>query len=383
MSPMIPTSRTKKLRAESLESRVLLAGDVTADVVDGDLLLWGDHLSNHVSIRSGEVDGTFIIRGLEIDNDGGTTVNGEKVIRVGGVDGDVEARMWSGDDTVYIHEADLPGNLLVRSSVGADRVLIGGHARTSSPAITAAPVAIDGADLVGVEEPVDPVPVPSFPNVTIDGNVRIDTSRGDDAITMGNVRITGNLNVKSGSGSDVMRLGFNQLPITEPISDVLDAPDVASTASALPISAPLFVRGSMGVDAGSGSDQLWTQSLRVGNDLKVDLGTGDDAFAMNRAKIQTHIEVEGSRGGDRIALVHAFADSATIRTGAGDDGLGIIRSNIDHLFANLGVGDDRMVVEDLTAVWAWLDGGAEDDKLELRGTNDVTTLVVLGFEDIS
>ncbi len=104
------TERRKRLRLESLEARRLLAGNVGVDVVEGNLLIRGDRLSNGIEVRQlQDGSGAFVIRGLISEDGEVTTVNGEASVTVDGVTGNVQARMGAGDDVLYVHDADLPG----------------------------------------------------------------------------------------------------------------------------------------------------------------------------------------------------------------------------------------------------------------------------------
>ena len=108
--------RRKRLGVEALESRRLLAGNVTADVVNGDLLIGGDQQSNLIELRPSQ-DGIAAIEVVGLAGEDGevTTINGEASFTATGVTGDVVAAMRRGDDLIYVHDVDLPGDLNVRT----------------------------------------------------------------------------------------------------------------------------------------------------------------------------------------------------------------------------------------------------------------------------
>ncbi|MDH3719008.1 MAG: hypothetical protein OES79_12895, partial [Planctomycetota bacterium] len=106
--------RQRLARFESLEPRHLLAGNVTAAVVDGDLRLTGDSLDNTAMVSV--IDGDVVVEGLD-----DTTVNGSATpfIAFSGssrIADDLLARLGGGGDVLL-----LAGGLEV-----ADRVSISG-----------------------------------------------------------------------------------------------------------------------------------------------------------------------------------------------------------------------------------------------------------------
>src|SRR5262245_35512953 len=92
----------RSLSFETLESKQMLAGDVTVSVVAGTMLVKGDDAGNHVQITQGDNGTSFIVKGLD-----GTTVkmNGttapETGLVVTGVKG-VNVNMGSGPDIVDV-----------------------------------------------------------------------------------------------------------------------------------------------------------------------------------------------------------------------------------------------------------------------------------------
>jgi cyclophilin family peptidyl-prolyl cis-trans isomerase len=128
---------------ESLEARILLAGNVVADIVNGNLSLTGDAAANSVEITV--VGDDLVVRGHD-----DTTINGASdvfVIRAGGttfggdvtvalaqssdtllisgpltISGDLDVDDSSGSGHLGITDATIGGNVTVRSSKSADTV---------------------------------------------------------------------------------------------------------------------------------------------------------------------------------------------------------------------------------------------------------------------
>ncbi len=393
-------SRRNKLRMESLESRRLLAGDVSnvsVEVVDGNLVIRGDQASNQIEVyQVGDGTAAYVIRGLVGEDGVQTTVNGAERIAVDGVTGDVLASMNRGDDVIYIHDADLPGALKIRTGAGNDTVLIGGLPRDGTPIpgplprdvidavffadqvreVDVAPV--DPTDPVPIDPvPIDPVSILPIANVTIAGSASISTSLGQDRIGMGSVEVMRNLSISTGRQDDFLQLGLNELPGPtdgERPSVIGDGPT---------ISLPLNVRGNLNLSTGRGADSAWLESVQVGRDMRAVLGAGDDVLSFDWGRIGGRLGVYGGSGDDLIGIAHLAADQIAIRTGRGADGVGLSSVRAGRIGVGLGAGNDRMRVANTTARVARFHGGSGTDSLEFQGENELHDLAILSFEVIS
>src|SRR5215210_3728665 len=110
---------------ESLEKRNLLAGDVTASIHNGDLIIQGDDFANGITITAGATAGTLVITGR---NAGGsaTNVNGTAngPVNLSGFMDDLKISMKGGGDSVTITSLDVPGALKLKSGDGDDTITI-------------------------------------------------------------------------------------------------------------------------------------------------------------------------------------------------------------------------------------------------------------------
>jgi hypothetical protein len=112
---------------ESLEARNLLAGDVTASIHHGDLVIKGDNLANGITITAGATAGTVVITGV---NAGGsaTNVNGTAngTVSLSGFTDDLKINMKGGDDTVTITGLTVPDKAKLKGGKGNDTFTIDG-----------------------------------------------------------------------------------------------------------------------------------------------------------------------------------------------------------------------------------------------------------------
>ena len=124
---MSTTERTANvLRLEPLEGRLALSGNVTAEVVNGDLVVRGDDLGNSVVVLQA-AGNKFTVEGVN------TTVNGKASKRTfTGVTSDMTVSLGDGNDRLSLGRppCDLGGrvsdDLQIDLGGGRDRVEIGG-----------------------------------------------------------------------------------------------------------------------------------------------------------------------------------------------------------------------------------------------------------------
>jgi hypothetical protein len=111
---------SRRLQVERLESRLTCAGNVTAAIVSGSLIITGDDSPNRITVESAGV-GRIQVRGF------GTAINGfsNGLRYFDGVTGGVEIRTRGGDDLVRVTNVILPGKLLVDLGDGNDEAVIG------------------------------------------------------------------------------------------------------------------------------------------------------------------------------------------------------------------------------------------------------------------
>src|SRR5687767_5519221 len=104
---------------QPLECRTLLAGNVTAVLSDGDLILTGDAARNRVLITTGQShDAQVRIVGLDDD----TTINGQFDAAFSGVTGTVRVALGSGADTVAVRDLTLVRPFVISTGRGGDTV---------------------------------------------------------------------------------------------------------------------------------------------------------------------------------------------------------------------------------------------------------------------
>jgi len=270
-------------RVEILESRTLLAGNVLVSVVDGNLLVRGDHAGNAFEIVGSDTAGAYTIRGLVDAGGEATTVNGETEIAVSEVAGGVRIATGPGDDVVVL-----------RGDAGPTQIA---------------------------------------------GNLSVDSGVGDDSIRLENVTVQGHTDINSGLASRRDRHRPREAP-TDPPSDndtveivdaILSAKVGVRTGAGddvLRTTGSMFEDGVM-IDTGQGDDSVLLGEADAGvagshfaGRLAVLLGAGDDHLESNASQFDGPAQFVGMEGDDVFEVRDStFAGRVMFVGGLADDSL--------------------------------------------------------------
>jgi len=270
--------KSTKLGFESLESRMMLDGNVMASVVNGSLVVIGDQSDNKILIEN-PAPGQYAIKS------GNTLVNGQDAsdedgVVFSGVTGNLYLYMNGGNDAVKLDNPSglgraftLPGSLWVRLGAGDDKLGIG----------------VTEDDLGN--------PVPTGHAVNIKASAYIYAEAGNDKIGLANTRIErGSLFAHLGSGNDQLmvlgRDGDGPFPNGRPFLDVC--------------------RGSLCVLGDSGNDTVDLAHTRVARSMLASLGDGHDSLRLASSSIGGSATLDGGRGYDQCQIRDSAFASMTI-----------------------------------------------------------------------
>jgi hypothetical protein len=339
---------------ERLEARQMLAGNVTAEIVDGDLIITGDGVDNRIAITApGFHSG---VRGENTADGNPTSINGvpNGIFDVDGLTGDVIVRMGGGHDSVSF-EGGFPGAMVLEGGAGDDRFWAQFGLSTASELI-------------------------------------INTGPGENEIHMngrimlpswdpGKLRIGSNLIITGGDQRDLIVVEQpwvgNDLVINSG-----DGPDIIQPTWCI-------VGNFAGVDSGPGDDEVLarfrakTISLRTGEgsavvslgwgtyasqDLGIIAGNGATVIDAINARVDGTTYVVGGQSNDYLKLNGCQLNELQVTTGNGSDRLDVTGSILERIFADLG-GDNDWLLMTYTAVndQATLIGGMGFDMFSRHG----------------
>lgn len=254
---------------ESLESRLLLAGNINAVVTaGGDLRVTGDSASNDVVIHATGTAGELYLEGLN-----GTTVNGQSSITLNGISDDIRVRLRGGDDQILLTGALDDGSTASAIDFVDDIIVNSGG----------------GDDIVYVDGVVDA------------GHISVVTGSGDDAVGFFLTR-SESLYTATGGGNDVV--GFTGANVVERWTRVVTGGG-----------------NDIVIVAGDSSGFL---SSRFGGVFSVGLGGGSDMLAFDGGRFEGGSIVNGGPGIDTVQTSDPIHDHPPVLVGVNVTGEDVV-----------------------------------------------------------
>lgn len=268
---------------ESLESRVLPAGNVLATVAGGSVVLHGDSAANDVKLLA--TDAGVVLRGMN-----GTTVNGsagDAVLFAGQsqVNGSLVAFLGSGNDVLHVDDVAIGHDLVVYGGKGNDDLgvtfaAIGGNLVF---------VGQDGHDRLFIQETV------------VHLNVVADLGSGDDLLAVQNSTVAHSVIAVGAKGSDQIAIDLSA--VGHSVVGVLGRGqnDVRLMESTVGHNVVLVggadkdvvkiedstIDKSLVAVAGRGKDSVWiTGESSIGRSLVAHGGRGNDSLQIDSTVLQ-------------------------------------------------------------------------------------------------
>jgi large repetitive protein len=290
----------RRLGLESLESRQMLAGNVTVSVVNSELLISGDTAANRIvvtevaggdsSYRSFRItgqkfDGAFDANGLPVAGTTATKVNGGDAAVVKFIGSDkVRITLGGGNDAVsFGTSAAITTTAALNINTGAGR----DYVRVERVKPTASNTTLNvntGTDAEANNELVQLLSVgtPEDQAVNTTQHVSVSTGGGNDRVVVDRLRLGGNVLIGLGKGSDALlatSVDVNKVTVNGGTSEHRDTITIGSLKAneaavnlgagndLITITALSVIYGNSVVDGGAGTDEL----LSNGNILSFDL----------------------------------------------------------------------------------------------------------------
>lgn len=344
----------------------MLAGNVTAEIIDGDLIVTGDGLASRIGLYAPGYQSA--VRGENDPQGNPTNINGvpNGSFNLNELTGDVIVRMGDGNDTVFFG-GPFPGAMVIEGGAGDDSVWSFGGASTVKDLVINTGPGTNRIDLVGR------VHRPSWnPGaVQIGGSVIITGGEERDQILVEQIIVANDLVINGGSGSD----------------------RIESTWT--------IVGNFAGVDSGLGDDEIHarlrarTISLRTGEgsalvslawgtyasrELGIITGSGATVVELVNSRIDGTTYIVGGHSNDYVKFNGCQLTDLQVTTGNGSDRVDVTGSILERIFADLGAGNDWLLMT-YTAVndQATLIGGAGFDMFSRNG-NALRRLQLGSFE---
>jgi hypothetical protein len=317
---------TKRLLVERLEDRHLMAGNVTANVSNHALVVWGDDAANGVVLT---YDSTTQKYGVAGSDTGGapTTVNGQDTsggaALFAGVN-HVYVGLNGGDDQLQVGSAEAVDFVLrqwlsIDMGDGDDKVILGSAGNAAGGA---APVAVD---------------------LRIGTSVNVNLGAGNDEVDLANMDVGLNLNVFAGDGDDKVDFDTEFTP-------------AGATA---PQFFPVRVHGGSTLSLGGGADELKMNHFAVLGSLTILDGAGAANISIANGDVSKTLTINTGDEADVVVVDNVRAKQLSINTNGGSDDVTINGSAFTGLYVRLGAARDKLTIShSRTSLVTSLDGGA-------------------------
>lgn len=344
MKNNVPKLRRRPV-LETLESRTLLAGNVTASVVNDSLMVDGDEFSNGVAIEQTSPN-TFRVRTYPLGGSP-TLLNGSTttIQTFSGVTNDINVYVRAAYDEVSVNH--LNGG---PATIGRNLSIAGGLQATSAR-IQAHVGQTQGGYLLVRDAAVN------ISNSVVPKNMSFTFVSGVDA---NNINVGGQVNIRGTALSNTVALdALRAASLTIDTGNGRDLVRLASNPQ---------VTGDVQISTGDGEDFVRIGSLSAAN-LAINLGRFANSTPsggvghvsiFGRSNIQHEVRITGSEGSDDMTIDGLHAG--------------------DAFFAWLSTGNDRLAISNSSSAAAVLRGGEGFDKLLLGSGNAFDELDQTGFE---
>jgi hypothetical protein len=284
-----------KLRFESLERRLVMAGDVTVDFEGNSLFITGDEVANQVEIaRDGS--NNIVVTGLN-----GETLTGDTSVPAADVRS-IVVLLGDGADIVNLRRINIAGSITISAGRGQDRVNVGG---SSADAVTLGQdlsiLAGSGLDRINVTR------------ASVGRSLRVVTAQGNDEVLIQNSTIGRELTVNLGAGA-------NDLALED-----------------------LDVSRGLAVAAGSHVDTIALRNIEIADGtVAMSTGAGNDIVELNVVNARS-LNVRTAHGADQLTLTSVTADAFYASMGKSTDRLEGSGSTFTQAIMDGGEGTDTFL----------------------------------------
>jgi hypothetical protein len=364
--------RSKHLQFEHLESRHLMAGNVTVELIDGTLYVDGDDAANGIAVVGTETPGEVRISGTPAFAGDVTELNQQDEPLTFVVTKDIVIRMGAGNDGVEMNNVGVPRSLSIDTGDGLDRVAIGYCTMSAAVSVAWPPIdqKVPGGLILDPRESLpgevaiavvwSPIYKPlswTVGTVGVGRDLSIVTGEAADYVFLGNTHIGRDFTLRTENGQD----NFIAHTVSAHNFDAgtgRDA-DLANITG-------LQTRGQMTLETGYGDDfvsyaashahgaatflgghgnnQFFVATSVFSSSLYGEFGVDHDRLEIKSSMLLGNSTFFTGQGGDRIDINYTFGRFVSANTGENGDSLNIVGSALDNIYAAMGDGNDQLAM---------------------------------------
>lgn len=331
-----PTSN--RLCVEKLEDRSLMAGNVTANVQSGVLVITGDTADNALTLNWVQATNTYQVLSAQA-NSANTTINSVDSTAAApqaftGVTKGIKIVMNAGNDTVTFGAADAtafstPGYVQIEMGAGNDTVNIGRNTTVANNVTSPGNV------------------------VSIGASLSIQMAGGNDTVNITNTTVTRDMVIHADVNSPVSLAADG--------SDTINFPTTFTPQGGTATTFPVLVGGKSTILLGGGVDTLTIANFTSQKGLFV----GDLAGNLTMNATDSHVGGEfklQKNGGaaNTINVDNVTGGTLRLNTGNGIDTITVRDSIFERLYIDTAAGVDRITIGNTTVSKLGLIDGARN-----------------------
>jgi hypothetical protein len=307
------TNRKCKLGVEGLETRELMAGNITAFVSQGHLYVTespGHQGKGQAVAVSQLADGKLRVKGLWSQDGGYSKVNGA-AYKDFFVTGDLKVELGAGNDTIK----------LVRNTAikGIDINMTSANA-----------AALTDKDVVGVDG------IRTDNQLSIRTGAGVDTVNVYDSIIGNDGSIYDNLDIKTGAGQDTVKVFTLNRWMEVKGHIFVSTYNGAETETDRVTMESVTARRHIAVMTGGGQDVVNMTNVFSGSDILISTDAGNDTVTLREMTALDDFWVYMGDQNDKLSIQYLNADEMTLDGGAGTDFLFSFQQGNTNVFNKTG-----------------------------------------------
>lgn len=340
---------SKQLGVEKLEDRSLMAGNVTAAVQAGVLVITGDAADNGVTVDYIQATNTYQVIGTTPTGGTATTINGvdtsvpANAQNFTGVTKGVTINLNAGNDNLVFGSATsstfvVVGDLRIDAGLGNDTVAIGRNGNNAGGA------------------------TPIENEVNVSKAMIVNLGLGNDTLDITNTTVAKNMTINADPITGVFSADGN---------DIVRFPTTFTPAGGVLTNFPVTVGGKAGVFLGGGADTFNALNFTALKGMYLEDQTGNLTFDMVDSRIagEFHMRKNGGSAND-IEFDNVNAGTLRLNTGNGVDTIAIRDSIFARLYIATADGNDQITIGNTRVTKLGLiDGGRRKANLTQEAGN--------------
>lgn len=329
-----------------------LAGDITAEIQNGHLYIYGTDEDSSISITSG---GPY-----EVEVSGHTTNSGESTFVNGQENGTVVLNGWTrgifienygGADEITIQDLISTGPVTIDQGFGDDQLYIGTDQGSEG--------LMSLANFDGSASALTLVP-----SVELNSYLLVYTGDGHDDVVMRGTHVKRSTTIGMGTGDDYFSAGGGDMAQTVLENNVFLLP--GDGIDEVELQELNFARNLVVYDT-DGPLTMNVQNTEVGESAFIYGTAQNDQIMAENWNMGDFLLLITYEGNDRVSYSGMSAD-ATIYTGAGNDMVELYNMNSGNIIVQTAGGDDRTWLSSAVLNRFDLYGSADDDYFKIRST---------------